>query len=232
MVSYQYSYLIGAMSTLIIWFVLFFWRKDTRKEMLIISIIYGVIGIIVDPIYAIDWWFPLTITNTMPGIESFIFGFAIAGIASVIYIHIFNKKIKIKKANKKQKLKRNLNYIFIVLLSLGIFLVDFFILKLNSFYASFPAIIIPLAIILIKRKDLILNSLFSGIFLTIISFIFYFIPELITPGWISSAWNFEMISKITILKIPIEDVIWYFLTGAFIGPLYEYWQEGKLINKE
>ena len=118
------------------------------------------------------------------------------------------------------------------LLVLGIFLLGFLILKLNSFYASFPALLIPLAWIYIKRKDLITNSIVSGILLVIISFLFYIIPELITPGWINSAWKFDMISGISILKVPIEDIIWFLLVGAFIGPLYEFLQEGKLINKK
>jgi hypothetical protein len=28
----------------------------------------------------------------------------------------------------------------------------------------------------------------------------------------------------------IDDIIWYFFAGLFIGPLYEYWQEGKLVD--
>ena len=33
-----------------------------------------------------------------------------------------------------------------------------------------------------------------------------------------------------ILGIPLEEHVFYFLLGAFLGPLYEYWKEGKLIN--
>jgi hypothetical protein len=34
-----------------------------------------------------------------------------------------------------------------------------------------------------------------------------------------------------ILRIPAAEYIWYFLLGAFIGPLYEYWQQGRLVRK-
>jgi hypothetical protein len=64
----------------------------------------------------------------------------------------------------------------------------------------------------------------------ITSFVFYLVPELIFPGWIENSWNFNMISGLTILRVPFEDLIWFFLAGLFIGPLYEYWQEGRLIN--
>ncbi len=226
--NYQFSYLIGDLTLLIIWFVLFFLRKDTKKEMFAISLIFGFAGLVVDPIYSSDWWHPLTITNTLPGIESFIFGFVVSGIASVIYEEIFRKKIKVKKVNKKEDKERNFHLLLIGLLSVVLFFGSYFILRLNSFYASFPAFLVPLTIILIKRKDLVVDSILSGIILMIFSFLFYIVPEIIFPGWISFTWNFKMVSGLTILKVPIEDLIWFFLAGMLIGPLYEYWQEGKI----
>lgn len=226
--NYQYSYFIGTLVLLIIWLNLFLLRKDVRKEMLVISLISGFAGLIVDPVYSSDWWRPPTITNTMPGVESFIFGFSVAGVASIIYEEVFRKKVKIKKKSKKQEAKENINYFFISLLLAALFFGGFFILKINSFYSSLPAFLIPLSIIWFKRKDLILDSLISGFLLMIASFLFYIIPELITPGWIASAWNFGVLSKITILKVPLEDLIWFFLAGMYIGPLYEYWKKGKL----
>jgi hypothetical protein len=232
MINYLYSYLIGNLALIAIWLALFFWRKDVRKPMLIVSFISGIIGLIVDPIYFSDWWSPQTITGTMPGIESFLLGFATAGIATVAYIELFSKKLRNRKGKQKKELEKNLNFITIITLSLALLLISHFILGWNTFYASFPALLIPLAIIYIKRKDLIIESLISGIILAILSLIFYIIPEVITPGWITSAWNFNTISGIKFLKVPIEDIIWFFMVGLLIGPLYEYWKDKKLVNKK
>ena len=54
--------------------------------------------------------------------------------------------------------------------------------------------------------------------------------EILNPGWIDATWKFEVITKLKILKVPLEDLLWFFFAGAFIGPLYEYWKEGKLIK--
>jgi len=223
MVGYTFSYLIGTLALLVIWVILFLQRKDTRKEILIISIVLGFVGLIVDPIYASDWWFPTLITNTIPGIESFLLGFAIGGITTAIYPILFKKKMK------KENEKINLNFLFIGGLVIALFLALYFA-GLNSFHAAIPAFLIPTIIIYIKRKDLIINSIVSAILLTIISLLFYLLPELITPGWISATWNFELISGIIILKAPLEDLIWIFMVGLLIGPFYEYWQESKLIK--
>jgi len=93
-ISYQYTYLFWTAIFLIIWGTFFIKRKDLRKEMLVISFLFGLGGLISELTHIQDWWQPLTITNTSIGIEDFLIGFAIGGIASVIYNFIFNKKIK------------------------------------------------------------------------------------------------------------------------------------------
>ena len=227
--SYQYSYLIGALIVLVLWTILFLYRKDTRKEMLTISIIFGFIGIVVDPIYAIDWWKVKTITGVIPGVESIIFGFGMGGVASVIYEHFFNKKVKIKKVKKIKEQKRNINLFFIIFLFLILFFGGF-IIGINSFKSMIIATITATIVIYIKRPDLIKNSILSGLLLLIASILGYFILDLITPGFFSEFYSFEDIGGKRFLGIPLEEYVFYFLAGAFIGPLYEYWKEGKLIN--
>ena len=230
MVSYQYTYLIGDIILLTLWLILFLYRKDTRKEMLIISLIFGFVGPFVEAVYILDWWKPLTITNTSIGIEDFLFGFGIGGVASVIYGHLFNKRVKIKKVKKIKEEKRNLNFLFLISLSMIIFFGGFFILGLNSFIGSILAWIIPTLIIYAKRPDLIKNSILSGVSLLVLSILGYHILNFITPGFFGEFWLFQNIGQKIFLGIPLEEHLWFFVFGAFIGPLYEYWKEGKLIN--
>ena len=63
-----------------------------------------------------------------------------------------------------------------------------------------------------------------------IAFIIYNILELITPGWIEAFYLFKNVPDIVILNMPIDDLVWYILAGMFVGPLYEYWQEGKEVD--
>ena len=228
--NYQYSYLIGDLIALAIWLLLYLWRKDTRKEMLIISLIFGLIG----PLYAIptliDWWNPPNITNTPIGIEDFLFGFVIGGISAIIYEEIFKKRVKIRKVKEIKEKQRNLNILSLVLLNLGLYFGSFYLLKINSFFSTVISLAITIPIIYLKRKDLIINSLATGLLITIIGFVGYSLVEIINPGYILFVFNFGEIPKIIILNVPLYDLIWLFLFGAFIGPLYEYWKEGKLIN--
>ena len=230
MVSFQYTYLIGDLIILALWLILFLRRKDTRKEMIILSLIFSAVSLLTAKIYILDWWRPLTITGTIPGIEDALFGFGVGGIASVIYEHLFNKRVKIKKVKKIKEQKRNLNFLTILSLLGIIFLSGFSIFNLNSFESTVVAFIISTAVIYIKRNDLIKDSLLSGLLVLITSILGYHILNLITPGFFESFWLFQNIGRVIILGIPIEEHIFYFLAGAFVGPLYEYWKEGKLIN--
>jgi hypothetical protein len=232
MVSYQYSYLIGDLALLFIWFILFLFRKDVRKQMIIMSLIIGILGMLFQFVYSIDWWHPLNILGTKIGLEDFLFGFAVAGIASVIYEEIFHKKIKLRKVNNKTKNLQNKNFILISAALAIFFFGSFYLLGFNSFYSSIFAFIISTSYIYIKRNDLIYESIISGALLMIISFIAFIVPEFITPGWINSAWYLQNLSGIIILHAPIEDLIWFLLAGAYIGPLYEYWREGRLVDEK
>lgn len=216
---YTYSYLIADLGLLLIWFALFLLRKDIRKEMLVMSTLFGIAGIFSQYIYTIDWWRPLTITGTRIGIEDFLFGFWVGGISAIIYEELFKKKLS------KRKFKKAFPAYLIILslLSVGIlFGGSFYLLKLNSFYSSLIAFIFPTLFIWLKRNDLILDSLTTGLLLPIIGLVWFWIPEYFTPGWVQGHWLFQNLSGIIILKAPLEDLIWGFAAGAYIGPLYEF----------
>jgi len=214
----------------VIWLTLFVWKKDRKKEILFMSFLFGVVGLLIEPIYLSDWWKPLTITGTAIGIEDFLFGFVIGGIASVIYEEVFKKRIKIRKVNKERKKWENKHFAIYLLSLSAIFLITFFVFKLNTFIGSIITLGIGTIIIYIKRKDLIICSIVTGILLTALVFIVYNVTEVITPGWVHAFWYFKNVPNIIFLNVPIDDIIWYFLAGALIGPLYEFWKEGRLIK--
>jgi hypothetical protein len=224
--AYTYTYLWMGIIFFIFWLFLFLWRKDVRKEMLIMSVIFGALGPIVDLLYTRDWWSPLTITNTAIGFESVIVGFMIGGIAAVIYEELFKKKIKLRKKTKSNPMI----IIQMILISLILFLGSFY-LGFNSLIASIVALSVPIIVIYVKRRDLIVDSLMTGLCLLITAFLVYSIVNLITPGWVQAFWHFTNVPNIMIISLPVDDVVWYVLAGMLIGPLYEFWQEARLVKK-
>lgn len=224
---YTYSYFLANTALLLVWFLLFLFRKDVRKEMLVISILFGFAGVLVQYAYTTDWWRPLTITGTRIGIEDFMFGFWVGGVSAVIYEEVFKKKIYKRKPRKESVFMLAVPMTLILTL---LFFGSFFVLGLNSFYSSIIAGVPGILFIWVKRKDLIFDSLMSGVLLCLVGLPWFWIPQLVTPGWVQHHWFLENLSGILILGAPLEDAIWRFLVGAYIGPLYEFWQGGRLQN--
>jgi len=226
MLNFKYAYLIGAIIFLIPWVILFFFRKDYRKEMIFMSLVIGIGSLVTAYLWwTIDWWRPETITNTRVGIEDFLLGFSNGGIAAVLYGAIYKKRLSrlIKKTNDTGAFNICLIFFFIIA-SL------FWGLNITSFWASTIAMIIVAIYILYTRRDLFLNALVSGILMVIVSLPFYYVFIWLFPGFIHKTWMSQYLSGIIIIGIPLEDLIFYFLFGLTIGPFYEYWQNKRLVS--
>lgn len=223
--SLIYAYLTATALLLIVWLVLFLARKDTRREMLLISSVFSVLGLFAEAVYIKDWWRPLLITGTSVGIEDFIFSFSVSGIAAVIYEEVFRKRFK--KSAKNVNVPKRRVFVGLVL-PLALFFGLFFIFSINSFLSSVIALTVPVLYFWYKRPDLIADSVLSGVLLLIIMTAVYYPVTLLFPNWIHEFWLFENVPPILVLGVPIDDVLWYILLGFYMGPLYEYWGSGRL----
>lgn len=220
----QYAYLAATIIALIVWLILYFHRKDLRKEMIIMSILVAILGLFSEYLWwTHDWWRPQTITGTIIGIEDLLLGFTNGGIAAVLYEELFKKRMyKYKSRN------HNLGIALLILLSYSVFMFMFYILKLNSFIATTAIQIIMGTVLIFLRKDLIYDAFLTGFCLAITSIPVYLLVEYLSPNFIENTWLWSNLSGITFLKIPIEDLIFYFLAGFSIAPLYLYWKSEKL----
>jgi hypothetical protein len=217
MVDAKYAYLIGVGIFFVPWLFFFFTRKDLRREMLLMSLLVG-LGTVFTEYYwwTIDWWHPETITGTRVGIEDFLLGIANGGVAAVVYSYFFKKShYKIPTdSNKSQALS-------VGLLTFAVLSFGFWGLRLTSFYACVGAMILGSILLFYFRKDLLLNGIYSGLIMLLLSFPPYLIGEALSPGFLDNSWHYSMLTNLRFLGIPIEDLIFYFLFGIWVGPLYE-----------
>lgn len=224
LVPLQYTYLVGVVIFSIIWLILYFHRKELRREMIVMSILVAILGLFSEYLWwTKDWWRPLTITGTRIGIEDLLLGFTNGGIAAVLYEEIFKKRIY-----KFKPRDHNLSLVLIIALSYFIFLIMFYILGLTSFIATAAVQIIIGSILIVLRKDLVYDAFLTGVCLVIVALPIYVLLEYLSPGFIESTWVWSNLSGITFMKIPIEDLIFYFLAGFSIAPFYLYWKNEKL----
>jgi hypothetical protein len=222
---YKYSYLIADSIFVIAWLLIYFYRKDTRKEQLWVSLVFGLTAYLLEALYIIDWWHPETITGTALGVEDFMFCFFGGGATSVLFQQLFRQKT-VRAVNPQRKLG-----LISIFLFFSIFYFTFYILNLHSFYASLLGFTCSLIIIWKKRIDLILPSIVSGLIVGLLGIGWFWWVELTSPGWVEAVWYLDKLSGIIVLKSPIEDLVWAVFSIAYISIIYKFWNGLKLISK-
>lgn len=217
---YKFAYLIGCLLFLLIWLALFYFRRDLRRQMLVMGILTAIAGPVLEILfYTRDWWRPLTVTGTLIGIEDILLGFTNGGIAAVLYEEVFGQYLR------RERESRSKPHLFLIVSLVGVVVMvtSFSFFYLHSFLSNMIAFAAQLLIILFLRRDLFRNVVLSGVLMTVCVVPVYVILIKIFPGWIDNFWYHENLSGIMFLGIPVEDLVWYFGVGAVGGPLYEFW---------
>ncbi len=225
MVPFECAYLLGTLILLFIWIFLYWWHKDTRREMLFFSLLTSVVSPITAYIWwTIDWWHPLTITGSRVGVEDIIIGFVSGGVATIIYSDVFKMKMSGKKAVKVGNLPLNI--------ALGLFIIGilFWGFGMSSFLSSTVSMLVFGSIIVVFRKDLFVDAVMSGVLTVIAVLPFYYFLIYFSPGWIDMTYDLSL-SGIKFTGIPVEELVFYFLFGFCVGPSYEYWKGRKLVKR-
>ncbi len=195
------------------------------------SVIFAFIGQISDPVYSIDWYHPITVTGSSFSIEPWIFGFSSGGIASVIHTAIFNLKTTQSPELYISQRDAVIRAAKLAITGLAVFFMTFFFFHLNSLHATILSASAVIVLTQFSRPDLWKNALFTAFSFSIIAIIVYWVIDMIVPGWVESFWLYANTPHINVLSLPLDDVIWYFLAGGMIGPLYMYYQ-GLVYEKE
>jgi len=231
---FRFAYLIGDLIFLSVWGFLFWRRKDLRRQMLVMSLIVAVLGPISEYWYFRDYWRPLLILRPawpLGGLEDVLFGFAIGGVAAVLYENILGKRFSQGAGGKRG---------WIGPLFFGGFIASLLVfndfLGINSIYASSLGTLLVALIIVVVRPDLFFDSLLSGLFVAMAMFILYYVYSLFwTEPWVklSQVWLLYGTPHVILLagRIPLTEMIWGICWGIAVGPLYEFWQGCRLKEK-
>lgn len=215
----KYLYFFSSLTLLFLFFVIFYLRRDLRSRMLIVGLIVGIFGIFSEIFFFKDYWNPPLIFRfgEFGGIEDFLFGFAFGGIGTSIYDFVLHKRFR---------KKRHPHYWIIPVLGiseLASLFVFFDFMKINSIYASAVGLLIPMFIIIIIRKDLIIETIISAI---ITAFLLVFLESLFlsfAPDYLRS--YYFLYGKVPLIfgYAPITELIWGLSFGSIIGPIYDFY---------
>lgn len=231
----QYAWFLWSLSLLIIWMLVYFSLPagQSRREMRTVSFWTSLLGL-TEPIFVPEYWNPPSLFDlaqrTGFDVESFIFAFAVGGLAAVIYERIFKTKHAVMTKEERHRVRHS--YHFMVLLATP--LLFFFLIfgaDFNPIYSTVIALIGGGILSFycrpdLKKKMVISAFLFSG-------FYFVYFLALLTafPDYAKEVWNPSAIYGIFILGVPIEELLFAFSLGLMWSSVYEHikWYKIKKI---
>jgi hypothetical protein len=217
-----HEWLIFSLILLGIWFVIYIAKPLLRKEMLWVSVITMFFGL-TEPLFVPAYWHPPSLFNlaatTGFDIESFIFCFAVGGIAAVLYETIF--KAKHKKLTKKKKECHKLHKLAVIS-PIIVFIALHFLTEINPIYSASIALFVGAIATIICRLDLIKQIITGGILFLVLYFVFFLLINLVFPGFVDKAWTLEAISGIILLGVPLEELMFAFTFGMMWSSVFEH----------
>jgi hypothetical protein len=227
------AFLYLSLTLFIIWCVLFFFSKSTRREQMFMSLIGLVLSPAVMLIALSDLRRTLPFSGEPIRIEDFLFAFSFAGIAAVIYQVIVGKHlVKLRRPRIILKPRAvhwfsQLTILFAIWASISLLATLLF--AAQSVHAFLIGGLLVGTYMIADRQDLLLNALVSGAFMTLLLLILehlYFVR--LFPTDASDLWHLGNLSGAFVGAIPIEELLWIAIVGFAIGPMYEYVRRYRL----
>ena len=211
----EYSYLLYGLTFLVPWLAVYVRRRDLRVELVVSSLATAPLGPIFERWYHADYWKPSVLGPLAIGIEDFLFGFGVGGLGAVAYEALAGRE-RVPRHGRRNPLF--FFAIFLAALAAHAFLVP----AVNSIYVSMATFLIATAIMVARRTDLLPVALISGVAVAAFMILNYQIVLLFHPALFEDFWFLSNLSGRFIARVPIEEPLWGFFWGAFIGCAWKY----------
>ncbi len=218
----MYEWLTFALIWIALWLLIYFERPQLRRQMLWVSVFSALTGL-TEPLYVPKYWTPDTLFNlaetTHFDLESIIFSFGVAGVASVLYDTALNARHR--KMNLTERKERR--WLHLASLASGpvVFLLLFLFTSLNPIYSLSAGLFAGAVAAVICRPDLLKHTLLGGVLFAVLYFVFFGFVNSMFPTFLDS-WNLTALSGILVLRVPLEEIMYSFAFGMMWSGVYEH----------
>jgi len=218
-----FEWLTFSLIFLALWLVVFAARQPLRKKMLLVSAVTSLMGFL-EPVFVPAYWTPPSLfdlaAKTRFDLESFIFLFAVGGIASILYEAILGGELQ-RVNNAKMYDRRRSLHLASILSTPIFFLLLLGFTRLNPIYSISFALFVGGIAAILCRPDLTKNTWVGGLLFAGLYFLFFFLITLAFPSFMKS-WNLSALSGILILNVPLEEIMFAFTFGMVWSGGYEH----------
>jgi len=210
-----YAYLLYGLTFLVPWVVVWIRRRDLRLELAVSSLATAPLGPLFERWYHADYWKPDLVGPTAVGFEDVLLGFGVGGLGAVAYEAITGR-------GRVARYGRRNPIFFLAIFLFGLAAHAIAVPGVNSIYVSMGVFLVATALMVIPRRDLVPVALVSGAVVAAFMIFNYQVVLLFHPTLFEDFWFLSNLSGRFILRVPIEEPLWGFLWGAFIGCAWKY----------
>lgn len=223
MIPDRYVWLVWSSAFLVPWFALYAVFPQQRPVMRWASLLTAPLGL-TEPLFVPIYWNPPSLfdlaRNTGFDLESLIFSFAIGGLGAVLY-NVFAGRALVQLTEAERKSPRHRLHGLAMILPFASFpILD--ALPWNPIYAAITALLSGAVAASLCRPDLTRKMLVGAALFTLFYALFLVGVEMTAPGYIERVWNLRALSGITIVSLPLEELLFAVAFGAYWSGIYEH----------
>jgi hypothetical protein len=223
MISEHYVWLAWSSAFLLPWLLLFWWFPQHRRAMGWASLFTAPFGL-TEPLFVPAYWDPPSLFDlarrTGFDLESFVFCFAIGGIGAVLYNAIIGQLMYPVPQRERQRPLHRYHYLALASPFVVFAVLCFF--PWSPIYAGIVAMAVGAVATAFCRPDLKTKSLVGGLLFLGFYAAFLLGLEVKAPGYVSRVWNLKALSGVTIMGMPVEELLFAFGFGMYWFGVYEH----------
>lgn len=211
----HYAYLLYGLTFLVPWIAVWIWRSDLRVELAVSSLATAPLGPIFERWYHVDYWKPSVLGPLPVGVEDLLFGFGVGGLGAVAY-EVLAGRGRVGRYGRRNPI------FFLAIFVFGLAAHALAVPAVNSIHVSMAVFLIATGLMLIRRPDLAACAAVSGAAVAAFMILNYQIVLVFHPTLFEDFWFLSNLSGKFILRVPIEEPLWGFFWGGFIGCAWKY----------
>ncbi len=223
MITEQFVWLIWSSAFLAPWLMIFVIFPSHRKTMVWASLFTTPFGL-TEPLFVPEYWNPPSLfdlaSKTGFDIESLIFCFGIGGIGAVLYNVLTRQSRQVSIGSERYQSRHRFHFwaLSAPFLSFPVL----YAFPWNPIYPSIAAMTIGTVTTMLCRPDLMRKTWIGGILFLAYYVVFLLGLEVISPGYIARVWVLEALSGVSIVGMPIEELLFAITFGAYWSGVYEH----------
>ena len=219
---------------LVVWGVVYLLlkNKDSKKEMLVVSLWTSLLGL-TEPIFVPEYWNPPSLFDlaqrTGFDIESLLFSFGVGGLIVVMYEWIFKMKHENVSLAERHQSRHKFHWLALSSAPLIFIMLQVFV-DINPIYSVFIALIGGGLFTWYCRPDLKKKMIVSAFLFLGLYYVYFLTLLVMSPGYVEQVWNMAVISGIVVGGVPLEELMFAFGLGFLWSSVYEHVRWRKIVE--